>query len=84
MLKNYFKIAIRNLVKQKYFTFINIIIFHFRPSLASCWGLIMKTAQGQPWAVSVPPLRFELRLLAPEANALSTELRGRAARFYHR
>ena len=31
-----------------------------------------------------PPERLELSLPAPEADALSTELRGRAQRFYHR
>jgi hypothetical protein len=35
-------------------------------------------------AASVVPLgRLELPFLAPEANALSTELQGRVSRFYH-
>ena len=33
--------------------------------------------------VAVPLGRLELPFLAPEANALSTELQGRVGRFYH-
>jgi hypothetical protein len=36
------------------------------------------------WIMFAVPLgRLELPFLAPEANALSTELQGRASRFYH-
>ncbi|GEM_PF-5803239 len=35
------------------------------------------------YLVSVPLGRLELPSLAPEANALSTELQGRAHKFYH-
>ena len=34
-------------------------------------------------AVKAPPRRLELRSSAPEADTLSTELRGRATEFYH-
>lgn len=34
-------------------------------------------------ARKAPPRRLELRSSAPEADTLSTELRGRATKFYH-
>ena len=45
----------------------------------------MKPARNSGWFhfISVPLGRLELPFLAPEANALSTELQGRVRTFYH-
>jgi hypothetical protein len=42
------------------------------------------TGEGNLICVKVPLHRLELCSSAPEADALSTELQGRATRFYHR
>ena len=47
-------------------------------------GLIVMLKQNHcRKAVMAPPRRLELRSSAPEADTLSTELRGRATEFYH-
>ena len=60
--------------------------------MPSDWSLLKffillktKPARNSGWfrLISVPLGRLELPFLAPEANALSTELQGRASTFYH-
>src|SRR5512138_3091675 len=54
-----------------------------RSKLEKAWRKVGLRVVGLFMARKAPPRRLELRSSAPEADTLSTELRGRATKFYH-